>query len=74
MVYLSTSQETFGIGTVEALAAGVPVLGWASGGNLDIVQHMKTGYLAEVGDYDDLQRGLELVHRQPERVGAAWSG
>lgn len=56
-IYLSTAKETFGIGTLEALAAGVPVLGWAEGGNLDLVKHKETGYLAEPGNYADLAAG-----------------
>lgn len=57
-VYLSTTKETFGIGTLEALAAGTPVLGWAYGGNLDLVEHGVTGYLAQPGNYEDLLAGL----------------
>ena len=50
--YLSTargfifpSDEDFGIVTVESLAAGTPVIGYASGGTLDIIQEGKTGTL-----------------------------
>jgi len=59
--YLSLTKETFGIGVLEALASGKPVLGWSVGGNVDIVRHGVNGYLAEYGDYEDLINGLEYV-------------
>lgn len=64
-VYLCTTRETFGIGTLEALAAGVPVVGFSWGGQNEIVEHLKDGYLARPGDYDDLARGIvwALHHR-----------
>jgi hypothetical protein len=58
MVYLSTTKETFGIGTLEAMASGVPVLGISLGGNLDIVKHGDTGYLVRPGDVEGLIEGL----------------
>ncbi len=53
-VYLATARETMGIGTLEALAAGVPVAGWRYGGQAEIVVEGETGYLADYGDYDAL--------------------
>jgi glycosyltransferase involved in cell wall biosynthesis len=35
-LYLCTTRETFGIGTLEALAAGVPVVGYDFGGQTEI--------------------------------------
>lgn len=56
-VYLATAPETFGIQTLEALACGVPVLGFNWRGTGDIITHQVDGYLVEPDDYDGLLRG-----------------
>lgn len=70
-MYLSTAQETFGIGTLEAMASGVPIIGWDFGGNSEIVQHLETGYLAHPGDYDELIKGIEYIKKNWDRLSAA---
>lgn len=69
-VYLATTKETFGIGTLEAMAAGVPVLGFRHGGTADIVQHGVTGYLVAPGDFEGLRVGLEYCIANREILGA----
>lgn len=68
-VYLSTTKETFGIGALEAMAAGVPVLGWRYGGNVELIQHGVNGYLAEPGNMDDLKAGLDYCLRYRQTLG-----
>ncbi|MDX2140305.1 MAG: glycosyltransferase [Chloroflexota bacterium] len=69
-VYLATTRETFGIGTLEAMACGVPILGYQWGATPDLVQHGVNGYLVEPGDIDGLERGLRYCLAYRDVLGA----
>lgn len=66
-VYLATTRETMGIGTIEALAAGVPVVGWDYGGQHEIVKNGETGQLVPFGDLDALANAVRLVLTNRDR-------
>lgn len=67
-VYLATTRETFGIGTLEALAYGVPVAGWNWGGQHEIIVQGETGYLATPGDYNMLAECVEACIAERDRL------
>lgn len=67
-LYLATTKETFGIGTLEAMACKVPILGYRWGGTADIVEHGVTGYLVEPGDLDGLVDGWRWCMRHRQRL------
>lgn len=68
-VYLATTKETFGIGILEAMACGIPVLGYRWGALPDIIQHGVHGFLAEPGDLDGLATGLNYCRKYRVTLG-----
>lgn len=68
-VYLALPRETFGIGTLEAMAAGVPIAGWDYGGQAEIVKQGETGYLAPYGDWEALAECVRACLKERKRLG-----
>lgn len=57
--FLFPNEEDFGMSAVEALAAGTPVIAYAKGGALDIVQDGESGVLFEEQTVDSLVAAIQ---------------
>jgi len=62
-VFLLPSElESFGLSALEAMAAGVPVVGSDAGGLPEVVRHAETGFLLPVGDIEGMAaRTIEIL-------------
>ncbi len=54
LLLLPSQIESFGLIALEAMASGVPVIASNVGGLPEVVEHAVTGYLAPVGDVDQM--------------------
>ena len=61
--FLFPNEEDFGISAVEALAAGTPVIAYAKGGALDIVQDGETGVLFKEQTVDSLIEAIKKADK-----------
>ncbi len=59
--------ETFGQVVQEAMASGLPVVGFDSGGVHDLVMHEQTGLLAPANDHVALPQALQILLASPEQ-------
>ncbi|NVO85037.1 glycosyltransferase family 4 protein [Hymenobacter terrestris] len=65
-------NETYGMVTIEALAAGRPVLGAAAGGTRELLDDNRTGLLFELRDYASFRAAVARLLQEPglmERLG-----
>lgn len=54
-------QENLSNAIMESLACGTPVVGFDIGGNSDMIEHKKNGYLATPFNTTDLKDGIEWI-------------
>ena len=67
LMVVPSRQEAFGQTASEAHACGTPVVAFRTGGLPDIVEHKRTGYLAQPFDTQDLAAGISWVLEDPQR-------
>ncbi|MFC1790644.1 glycosyltransferase [Patescibacteria group bacterium] len=66
IVYLYPSpEEDFGMGIIEAMAAGTPVVAWNRAGPTVTVKDGETGYLAKLGQLEDYSKKVRKLLQEP---------
>jgi glycosyltransferase involved in cell wall biosynthesis len=68
-IWLATTRETGDIASREAMARGIPVVGFNWGATGELVRHMENGYLAEPGDYESLAYGVRYCLEHRAQIG-----
>jgi glycosyltransferase involved in cell wall biosynthesis len=66
---LPSSQESFGMAALEAMACGVPVVASRVGGLPEVIEHGVTGFLHPLDALDDMAASAVAVLTNAERHG-----
>ncbi len=63
---LPSSNESFGLVALEAMAMRVPVVSTNAGGIPEVNVHGQTGYLTEIGDVDSMAKYAKMILSNPQ--------
>src|SRR5437016_6351628 len=62
LMLVPSELESFGLAALEAMACEVPTIGTSVGGVPEVIEHERTGYLAQVGDVETMARyAIEIL-------------
>ncbi|MGI9103121.1 MAG: N-acetyl-alpha-D-glucosaminyl L-malate synthase BshA [Terriglobales bacterium] len=75
VMLLPSQLESFGLAALEAMACEVVPIGTNVGGMPEVIEHGKTGFLAEVGDVEEMARcAVDLLTDDAKRKQMAREG
>jgi len=63
---LPSSNESFGLAALEAMALEVPVISTNAGGIPEVNIHGKTGYMSDIGDVESMATKAKQILRDPK--------
>jgi N-acetyl-alpha-D-glucosaminyl L-malate synthase BshA len=67
IMLIPSELESFGLAALEAMACEVVPISTRAGGVPEVIEHGKTGYLADVGDVDTMARyAIELLNNEQQ--------
>jgi N-acetyl-alpha-D-glucosaminyl L-malate synthase BshA len=62
LMLMPSELESFGLAALEAMACEVPTIGTSVGGVPEVIEHGRTGFLAQPGDVDTMARcAIEIL-------------
>ena len=64
---LPSETESFGLSALEAMAMKIPVISTNTGGIPELNLHGKTGYMSNVGDYEDMAKNTIALLSNEEK-------
>ncbi len=67
MFVLPSLEDNLPNTIMEAMACGVPCVGFNTGGIPEMIDHLKNGYVAEYKSVDDLAKGMHWVMCEADR-------
>ena len=71
MFVLPSLEDNLPNTIMEAMACGVPCVGFNTGGIPEMIDHLKNGYVAEYKSVDDLAKGMHWVMCEADREALA---
>jgi L-malate glycosyltransferase len=68
LMLMPSELESFGLAALEAMACEVPTIGTAVGGVPEVIEHGRTGFLAQVGDVETMAKDAIAILSDEKRL------